>query len=183
MRKLMILLSCVLAFSALSACGKGKTDDPNNASDASQATFEEKMRQFAQCMRDHGIQMEDPHIVSDGDGGGSKTETRIEASAGPPGAKGVRPEDESFKKAEEECRHLMPQGGEMGEANPEAEEQMRQFSKCMRENGVENFPDPQPGGGIAIGPDNGVNPDDPAFKEAEKKCQELMPAPKEKVTS
>jgi hypothetical protein len=188
MRKLMILLTCVLAFGATAgltaACGKGKAENPSNASESSQQSMEEKMRAFAQCMRDHGVQMDDPVVVSDGSGGG-KVEMRAGGPSGAPkGEQGPAPDDEAFKKAEEACRHLAPQGGDLGGgATPEDEERMRNFSKCMRENGVENFPDPQPGGGIAISPENGVNPEDPTFKEAEKKCEELMPAPKGKTTS
>lgn len=184
----MVLLACVLAFGATAACGKDKTNDPDNAgnaSDTSQQSAEERMRAFAQCMRDHGMDMKDPEVVTDGDGG---TRTRVEIGPGPSGAPkgagGPGPGDEQFKKAEQECRHLMPQGGDLGRApSPEDEENMRNFSKCMRENGVENFPDPQPGGGIAISPETGVNPDDPVFKEAEKKCEELAPRRKQKVTS
>ena len=184
----MILLACVLALGATAACGKNKTEEPNNASETSQQDPAEGMRAFAQCMRDHGVPMEDPVITEDGDGR-TKVEMRAGGPSGAPkGETGPGFGSEAFKKAEEECRALMPQGGELGQGpSPEDEENMRNFSKCMRENGVENFPDPQPGGGIAIGPENGINPDDPAFKEAEKKCEELMPRPKDggpgKVTS
>jgi len=180
----MILLTCVLAVGlagATAACSKNNNGNTNNdASDTSNQDPEAQMRAFAQCMRDHGIEMKDPEIVKDENGG---TKTKVEIGPGPSGAPkgsggGPAPGDEKFKKSEEECRHLMPQGGDLGDGpTPEDEENMRNFAKCMRENGVENFPDPQPGGGIAIGPENGINPDDPAFKEAEKKCEELMPRP------
>jgi hypothetical protein len=68
----------------------------------------------------------------------------------------------------------------MGKPNPEMQEKMRQFAKCMRDNGVENFPDPQEDGGIMIqgggpGSTDGLNPDDPTFKAAQEKCQSLLP--------
>jgi hypothetical protein len=175
MRKLLVLFACVLA---LAACGKNKDNNTDaKTGDGQQASAEDRMRQFAQCMRDHGIQMDDPQIVSGGGDPNGRSEIRASA---PPGANGgADPNDEKFKKAEEECKHLMPEGGDLGKANPEAEEQMRQFAKCMRENGVENFPDPQNGGGINISPDSGINPEDPAFKETEKKCQSLAPQPSE----
>ena len=181
----MILLACALALGASAGCSKEKAQDPNPVSEAAQQDPAERMRAFAQCMRDHGIEMQDPEVITD-ENGGTKTKVQIGPgpSGAPKGAAGPGANDEAFKKAEEECRHLLPQGGQLGGgADPEAEERMRAFSKCMRENGVENFPDPQPGGGIAIGPEMGVNPEDPAFKEAEKKCEELMPMPAEKVTS
>jgi hypothetical protein len=44
------------------------------------------------------------------------------------------------------------------------------FSACMRAHGVRNFPDPQSGGGINIGPNSGIDPNSPTFKAAEKAC-------------
>ena len=44
------------------------------------------------------------------------------------------------------------------------------FARCMRANGVPNFPDPQPGGGFSFP----VSPA-PAFAAAKAKCQKLLP--------
>jgi hypothetical protein len=53
------------------------------------------------------------------------------------------------------------------------------FSKCMREHGVSNFPDPSSSGGsgvqLSITPSSGVNPRSPAFQAAQSSCQHLMP--------
>jgi hypothetical protein len=49
------------------------------------------------------------------------------------------------------------------------------FSKCMRANGVPNFPDPGGGGGIQLSSSSGVNPFSPAFKAARQKCRKLLP--------
>jgi hypothetical protein len=78
------------------------------------------------------------------------------------------------------CRHLMPNGGEMPKADPARIEKARQYSKCMRDNGVTNFPDPDPEtGGIMLraGPDSGLNPNDPKFQAAQKTCEKLRPVP------
>ena len=48
------------------------------------------------------------------------------------------------------------------------------FSKCMRANGVTNFPDPSGGGGLNIA-GTGINPQAPAFKSAQAACVKLMP--------
>jgi hypothetical protein len=45
----------------------------------------------------------------------------------------------------------------------------------MRANGVPNFPDPSTGGGIAIRPGSGLNPQSPAFQAAQKACGKLLP--------
>ena len=44
------------------------------------------------------------------------------------------------------------------------------FSRCMRANGVPNFPDPKPGGGFRFP----ASPA-PAFSAAQAKCQKLLP--------
>jgi hypothetical protein len=48
------------------------------------------------------------------------------------------------------------------------------FSRCMRANGVPNFPDPSPGGGLTFNA-AGINPSAPAVKAAHAKCQKLLP--------
>lgn len=58
------------------------------------------------------------------------------------------------------------------EASPHA--QMLAFARCMRANGVSNFPDPGPHGGgggeIPVGSAHA-----PAFRTAQSKCTELVP--------
>jgi hypothetical protein len=49
------------------------------------------------------------------------------------------------------------------------------FAKCMRSNGVPNFPDPNPGGGFLFHASAGMNPSSPGFKAAQAKCHKLLP--------
>jgi hypothetical protein len=53
------------------------------------------------------------------------------------------------------------------------------YAKCMREHGISDFPDPQPGGGIAIQarPGSDLDPDNPQFKAADDACKSLLPPP------
>jgi hypothetical protein len=48
------------------------------------------------------------------------------------------------------------------------------FAKCMRANGVFNFPDPTAGGGLEFQTGAGVV-SSPAFKVAQAKCRKLLP--------
>lgn len=114
--------------------------------------------EFAACMRENGVPMEDPKVNPDGT---SQIKIAI--------PKGI--DKAVVDAAQKKCRPLMPNGGEMGKANPEQLERMRAMSRCMRENGFPAFPDPSPQGGIQIGPDSGLNPDDPAFQAAQEKCE------------
>jgi hypothetical protein len=66
-------------------------------------------------------------------------------------------------------------GGGSPQASSESPEQAGvAFAKCMRSNGVPNFPDPSAGGGLfRFG--GGIDPSSPAIHAARAKCQKLMP--------
>ncbi len=49
------------------------------------------------------------------------------------------------------------------------------FARCMRANGVPNFPDPAPGSGLVFNT-AGVDRSSPASKAAQAKCQKLLPS-------
>lgn len=49
------------------------------------------------------------------------------------------------------------------------------FARCMRANGVPNFPDPLPGRGFVFTP-GGIDPTAPAVKAAQAKCQKFVPS-------
>jgi hypothetical protein len=53
------------------------------------------------------------------------------------------------------------------------------YAKCMREHGISDFPDPQPGGGLAIqaGPGSDLDQNNPQFKAADDACKALLPTP------
>ncbi len=53
------------------------------------------------------------------------------------------------------------------------------YAQCMREHGISDFPDPQPGGGIAIQaePGSDLDPNNPQFKAADDACKSLLPQP------
>ncbi|MFD9883331.1 hypothetical protein ACFWZT_17945 [Streptomyces alboflavus] len=65
--------------------------------------------------------------------------------------------------------------GEGAQASPTSpQERGLAYAKCMRENGVAKFPDPE-GGGIRLGPDSGVDMGSPEFKKAQEACKDLSP--------
>ncbi|WP_262402060.1 hypothetical protein [Actinomadura sp. CNU-125] len=109
---------------------------------------------FAECMRENGVQMDDP---------GPDGALRLNA-------KGIK--KEVMDKAQEACREFNPmeQGG--GPPNAEDQERARKHAECMRENGVEAFPDPEPNQrGIRIDQKVGGDPD---FDAAQDKCKEVL---------
>ncbi|GAB7191922.1 hypothetical protein NUM3379_26300 [Kineococcus sp. NUM-3379] len=99
---------------------------------------EEAGLRFARCMRENGVDVPDPEP---GTGGrmGIPADGSVDA--------------EAVQEAHEACEEFAPAGTGSGAVDPEVQDRMRDFAKCMRENGVD-VPDPGPGGGpVVIGPE------------------------------
>src|SRR3954453_11855424 len=114
---------------------------------------QEQFLKFAQCMRDHGVPMDDPQF----DGGG------ISLSM-PEGT-----DKSKVDAAQAECKQYMPNGGQPPKLDAAHQEQMRKFAQCMRDQGISNFADPSEDGGFIIDRDKiGIGPQSDKFKAAEK---------------
>jgi len=70
-------------------------------------------------------------------------------------------------------------GGAAGSGSPSSETQLQQdalaYARCMRADGVPNFPDPEAGGGFLFHAGAGIDPSSPAFRAAQAKCKKLLP--------
>src|SRR5262249_62038401 len=75
--------------------------------------------------------------------------------------------------ATEKCRSLAPGGEHEGPGDPAAVEQMREYSQCMRDNGVADFPDPDPDGRLR-GPGHEQR-NDPTYQAASATCRPKLP--------
>ncbi|KUJ48130.1 hypothetical protein [Micromonospora maris] len=126
-----------------------------SASDGTDGSDAEKRLAFARCMRENGVEMPDPV-----EGGGAVTfDGSVDRS--------------KVEPAMEKCRKLLPNGGEAPRLNAEQLEQMRAMAKCLRENGVPEFPDPAPDGRIQI--DRSQFSDLETFQAATEKCRQYVP--------
>ena len=143
-------------------------DSPDGSSPKTPEDAQEAALAFAECMREHGIDMPDPQF----DSGGARGAVTIGIAGDP--------NDADFQEAQEACGGLMGEmAGSFTPPDPEEqarfEEAMLAYAACMREHGVD-FPDPQMNGGfVRIG--EGVNPDDPDFTEADEACRDELPGP------
>ncbi|ADJ50162.1 hypothetical protein AMES_8337 [Amycolatopsis mediterranei S699] len=168
MRTRIAVVAALGAALLLGGCG-AKTDDGSKvasistppksggptAADNSGKSDEDKMRDFAKCMREHGVDMPDPKPA--GDGGGMAITL------------GDKDGDTSkLDAAQNACKHFMPNGGEMKPPSAEELDKMRKDAKCMREHGID-MPDPDPSGkgGLRAGK---VGDDPKKFEEAAKAC-------------
>jgi hypothetical protein len=115
---------------------------------------------FAQCMRQQGLTW-----FPDPDANG-----RVSINV----PQGTDPK--KVDAARKACKKYAPAGPADGKPDPQAIEQARQMAKCMRANGVPNFPDPNADGSIAIdGSKLGAGPGDPTFDKAQAACSKYMP--------
>lgn len=141
--------------SGVASAGGGKAAGSGAGAAAGSDLGPEEMGvKFAQCMRENGVQMEDPKP-----GGGLMVN-----------GKGV--DKATMQKAQEACRQYNPMEQAGRPPSAEDQERGRKHAECMRENGVEAFPDPKPNQrGIRITPEVGEDPD---FEAAQQECQELL---------
>ncbi|MGH3374761.1 MAG: hypothetical protein ACRDP6_08480 [Actinoallomurus sp.] len=138
---------------ALAGCGshgggKAATSSAANAQDAGV--------KFAQCMRQHGVDMADPK----------------------PGDRGVRItgkklDDAKVNTAMQACRKYSPMKA-IDPNDPKTRDQMLKVAQCLREHGVQ-VADPQPGQAFRIQMKKG----DTKTQQAMESCRKLVPPPGE----
>ena len=126
-----LLVALVLVILAGAACSNppAETGAGGGATTAAQGTA---MR-FAECMRDNGVR-----AFPDPDASGDLTiDAVVNGSA-------LDASSPAFEHAMEACKDLQPPGFTGGERTPRQQEAALQFARCIRENGVADFPDPTP---------------------------------------
>lgn len=149
-----MLALCVFG---LVACGGGGSSSAGG-SGAAGGSEEEAALEFTECMRAHGVEVEDPK----------------------PGQKNIElPDtgDPTSKKALAACNGKLGTAGQ--ELSSEEDEEFREgalaLAQCMRENGIE-MGDPE-----FLGPGKfhldieGIDTESPAFEAAREACDEELP--------
>ncbi|WP_328469580.1 hypothetical protein OHA21_02220 [Actinoplanes sp. NBC_00393] len=152
MRRLMILAGILLA---LAGCAAEKEEPAAAPSMDPHA----RSLKFAECLREQGLDVPDP-----------------EPGKGFTMKFGPGTDQAAVQKAMEACREWAPTGvtGGGNGPDPQQEERMRAYAQCMRDNGVESFPDPE-GGMVRLDQSSGGDPD---FEAAEKACASKMQGPR-----
>jgi hypothetical protein len=129
-RKLVPLAA--LAMVALIGAGCSDAPDENGSAGNTNAANQEQAVKFAECMRDNGVsEFPDPdasgRLTIDGVVNGSTLD----------------PSTAAWKTAIAACKDLQPPGFTGHEEVTAEEQEVRlEFAQCMRDNGVEDFPDP-----------------------------------------
>jgi hypothetical protein len=134
-----------------------QTGSAGSANGAASKDPQEAALEFARCMREHGVDMPDPEVDSQG-------RMRITVRAGRGQADPTK-----LNEAQRACGHLMGGGGDgPGRLDPKAQDAMLAFARCMREHGID-MPDPT-GDGLLFNSKRGPDPTSSKFKEAERAC-------------
>jgi hypothetical protein len=143
----------VLAAFTLAGCGSngggaaGGTASPTSAEDA--------QVKFAQCMRQHGVNVPDPKP-------GGRGGVFISGKKGDEG---------KINAAMSACRKFAPKGN-LDPNDPRVRDQMLKTAQCLRRHGV-NVADPQPGQGLNIK----IRGDQAKMRQAMEACRKEVPPP------
>jgi hypothetical protein len=170
------VLSGALAL-GVSACGSSSSSTTTAASagagagaaGTSSATYTARLN-YAKCMRAHGVNVPDPSANA--------------GPAGGAGAGGFRAQRSSpnFPAASTACAKYRSKAFGAGSFSPTQRAQLQQelvnFARCMRTNGVTDIPDPSTssGGGFGIFRQiPSTERQSPVFQAALKKCSSTLP--------
>jgi hypothetical protein len=131
---------------------------------------------FSQCMREHGVP-DFPDPTTSGNGNSSLV---INGSGS---GSDLDPNATAFKDATAACQKYMPSGGAgRGKPDPQMQQKALRYSKCMRDHGLTDFPDPKTNtdGGVSLQIDGSpdLDPTSPKFQAAQQACAPIMGLPK-----
>lgn len=114
-----------------------------------------------------------------GSGSGTEGVARLESNASSEAEAATSGAAESGESGEAETGGggIESGGGEAGAAAGGDEEKAAEYSECMRENGIADFPEPVEGRiQLQVHPGSDLNPESPAFQKAEEACRALAPS-------
>lgn len=120
------------------------------------------LEEFAACMRAHGVVGFPSPIIS-----ANSVELRITPQiAGSP----------HFASAQSACQHLLPAGAKGPNITTAQQADYLKAAQCMRDHGIEGFPDPDfKGGDVRFPLPAGMNANSHQFEAARAVCSKLIP--------
>jgi hypothetical protein len=125
-----LLLVLVLAAAIVAGC----TNAPAGSGDATSSVHAKAVK-FAECMRTNGVD-----AFPDPDPSGKLTIDGVLNGSS------LDPNSASWKQAIGACKDLEPAGFTGGKVTPTQRTARLAFARCVRDNGVPDFPDPTPNG-------------------------------------
>jgi hypothetical protein len=159
-----------LAMVALIGAGCSKEPAGNGSGSNKTATNRDQGVKFAECMRDNGVRG-----FPDPDASGELTVDGVVNGSS------LDPSTPAWKKAIGACKDLQPSGFMGHKRSTEKQEAALKFAQCMRDNGIEDFPDPTADGPlidttrIPSAAGKGAR-SIPGFQTAVEKCRGVLAA-------
>jgi hypothetical protein len=159
-----VAICCTLA---LAACGSA--NKPTSAG----AGGSTSMLKYSECMRSHGVPAFPDPSTTQGPNSFGIDGYNFNLPAN------LNTRSPAYESASTTCGKLINGGGGGPANNPAFVAKARQaalaHAECMRQHGVPSFPDPtfhSNGQGVTVGSGGpGLNPQSPAFQQAQKICQ------------
>ena len=137
---------------------------PDPAVEGEQAALD-----FAQCMRDQGVDMGDPTVDAEGNLQLPPVEFSVSPDADPEAAKAEM--EKTFAECEQHLDGVVLKTANLG-SEVEFEDALLEYAGCMREQGID-MPDPDAWGGtIELG--EGGKGDLEEFEAAHDECREIL---------
>jgi len=156
----------VLSAGLLAGCGGAHASSPSKVVSGALA--------YANCMRSHGV----PDFPDPNGQGEFQLHTKLE-NGRPTHGQDLEASSPAFRAGERACGSFGSAGQQI---TPEREKQefrlTLEAAKCMRANGVPNYPDPKWLNGSIdanYNPSLNINPSSPTFLKATKKCAHGLP--------
>ncbi len=133
-RRLVLLVA--LAMLALISTGCSNASAGTDGSGGNNSTVNrEQAVKFAECMRNNGVsEFPDPNAS-----GAFTIENIANGSS-------IDTNSAAFTRAISACKDLEPAGFTGSKRSPEQQKAALKFAQCIRDNGVKDFPDPDPNG-------------------------------------
>lgn len=157
------ILLAAAALTLLAGCGADKETPTGPAADKNK----QAMLDFARCMRENGIDMPDPKF----------DEGRVTMRVGGPGQKIDRGKMEAAQKACAKYQEAIKPPELSDDDAAELKQAALENARCMRANGVKNFPDPtfDESGGAQLRITKELDPESATFQKAQKACEMKRP--------
>ncbi|WP_205825486.1 hypothetical protein [Microbispora catharanthi] len=154
----LLLVTAAACTNAADGKGVASVDGSTRPSASQSLSRMDQFLRYSQCMRKEGVPMTDPEVEGDNVRAGTYDKDSVDMR--------------KVAAAEEACKQYRPPR-ETGPGMALKDELARRFARCMREQGVEKFPDPNPDGPTQTGPEVGQ---DPQYREARKTCDAQIDA-------
>ena len=177
--RIALALRLLVLMTLVAGCGGSGDDDDqgvltleeagnDSVTTTTRLSADEAVLEVTRCMRDRGLEVPDIGITADG-----------QLDLRPQDLVGIDLDSDEFQEAFTSCVAVFQlSGGFDVSLDPELEalfqDQLQEFSQCMRDNGVTDFPDPQTGSGTPYPLSAFLDFGDAVFEDALEICRQTV---------